>query len=85
MLEDQDLKLSIRQKFAVIYRSERKKIIRSQLDIIRYLRKVLDQSKDVKNFKETYLEPMANENVNDDGYIYRRLCLRDYLLQIFTL
>ena len=28
---------------------------------------------------------MANENVNDDGYIYRRLCLRDYLLQIFTL
>ena len=36
--------LTANQRFSVIYRSERKKIIRDQLDLIRFIIKVLDQS-----------------------------------------
>lgn len=80
LLEEKTIKLSVKQKFGVIYRSERKKIIRSQLDIVKYLRKVLAESSDTQNFQKVYMQPMTNEDVAEDGYIYRRLCLRDYLL-----
>ena len=53
--------------------------------MIRYLRKVLSESSDTENFQKIYLQPMEHESLLDDTFIYRRLCLRDYLLQIYNL
>ena len=44
LLEDQveNLKLSVNQKFALVYRSEQKKILRSNLEIVSFLRECLE-------------------------------------------
>lgn len=44
-----DLKLSTNQRYAVVYRSERKKILRSQLFLISWLRTFLEQSYKVRS------------------------------------
>ena len=47
-----DLKLSANQKFALIYRSEQKKILRSSLEIVSFLRKCLEKSEGLKSLIE---------------------------------
>ena len=78
-----DLKLSTNQRFAVIYRSERKKILRSQLFLIAWMRSLLEQSYKVRSllsvnapradvdrqFQQVYLSYMGHEakQVNESG------------------
>jgi len=78
-----DLKLSPHQRSAVVYRSERKKILRSQLLLVAWLRTFLDESYKVRSlmslgapqedidkaYKSIYLSYMAHEcdQVDDKG------------------
>ena len=82
-LED-DLKLLEGQldfeiRMAVVYRSEKKKILRSQIIMVKYLLDVLKKTQqDPSRFKEYYLEQME-QNEEEDIYLYRRLHLNGYL------
>ena len=73
----ESLQLSTNQKFALIYRSEQKKILKSSLEIVTFLRKCLDESEGLKGlmeqdatpeellkyWKEIYLQPMESEKI----------------------
>ena len=82
-LED-DLKLlegelDFEIRMAVVYRSEKKKILRSQIMMVKYLLDVLKKTQqDASRFKEYYLEQME-QNEEEDIYHYRRLHLNSYL------
>ena len=82
-LED-DLKLlegelDFEIRMAVVYRSEKKKILRSQIIMVKYLLDVLKKTQqDPSRFKEYYLEQME-QNEEEDIYLYRRLHLNGYL------
>lgn len=75
--------LSPEQRFCVIYRSERKKILRSQVELISYLISVIEESYQLKSmksvnasqkdidlvYKKIYLHPMESEKIyiNSEG------------------
>ena len=66
-------------RMAVVYRSEKKKILRSQIIMVKYLLDVLKKTQqDPSRFKEYYLEQME-QNEEEDIYLYRRLHLNGYL------
>jgi len=66
-------------RMAVVYRSEKKKILRSQIMMVKYLLDVLKKTQqDASRFKEYYLEQME-PNEDEDIYHYRRLHLNSYL------
>ena len=93
------MELTAEQRFAVIYRSERKQILRSQLELAEFLLQLLNKvSKPCsdKAFKHLYLSPLPSEQQQmhngqftslsfEHEYQVRRLFLRRYLLCIFKL
>ena len=80
--DDQKLlegELDFEIRMAVVYRSEKKKILRSQLMMVKYLLDVLKKTQeDASRFKEYYLQQME-QNEEEDIYLYRRLHLNSYL------
>ena len=78
-----EVNLTSEQKFCVVYRSERKKILRSQKELVSFLLNVLEESYQLKSlksvgapkheidllFKKIYLHPMESEKIyiNSDG------------------
>lgn len=79
LLDEQidDLKLSQNQKFALIFRSEQKKILKSNLEIVSHLRMCLEKSEELialkeqdatqeeldRHWKSIYLSPMESEKI----------------------
>ena len=75
--------MTAEQRFCVVYRSERKKILRSQKELISFLLNVLEESYQLKSmksvgasqadidfvFKKIYLHPMESEKIfiNSEG------------------
>lgn len=79
------LNLTPQQRFAVVYRSERKRILRAQLEICAYLTKVVHESFEIRHltsvsiaFKDIILKPMPSEETKDHWFLYRRYHLRSY-------
>ena len=87
--------MNYRLRFAIIYRSERKKILHSQLHLISYLEEVLEMCFQIKTKEElpfifkkfTFAETEDEKDSNSgrEDFFLRRLYARDYLQQLFEL
>lgn len=86
------------KRFALIYRSEKKKIIRSNIDICKYILNILHSLKKDPNqdFKALYLTKTELESngkykewvvdyKEEFSFFRRRLLLKDYLRDLFEL
>ena len=104
------LSISFNQRMAVTFRAENKRIVRSHLELIRFVLNVVQESFQLKSmkslnvdpteinnvYKRIYLQPMASElehikdgqftsKKEEELFYFRRLCLRDYIHQVYNI